>query len=203
MMSPQKVRVVFPDETAMSPGFPKRVGPPVSVFNRLGLWLWFRLKLGAQLALLAGGCYLSYLFISYNFVQTVEVDGDSMVPTLQNAQRLVLNHWIVKFRAPRPSDIVVLRDPQDNGYAVKRIVAKEGDAVYLKRGHVYLNGSLLEEPYLPPGTATYGFSNRHGEQLTICGKSTYFVLGDNRSNSTDSRMYGPVPRENILGTIIQ
>lgn len=129
------------------------------------------------------------------------VVGQSMVPTLADSNRYLLNRWIYHVRAPQRSDIVVIRDPLDNGFSVKRVVAASGDSVYLKEGSVYINGRKLQEPYLPSGTRTFTLS-RASEQLFKCGQNQYFVLGDNRPNSVDSRMYGPIPKQNILGLVI-
>ena len=71
----------------------------------------------------------------------------------------------------------------------------------MKDGRVYVNGCKLDEPYLAPGTPTFTDS-KYRDQLILCGKDQFFVLGDNRLNSIDSRAYGPVPRRNILGPII-
>ena len=125
-----------------------------------------------------------------------------MVPTLCDSQRYLLNRWIYCVHAPQRSDIVVLRDPSDNGFAVKRIIAAPGDSIYLSNGNVYLNGCKLNEPYLAPGTPTFTDSTER-DQLIRCGRDQYFVLGDNRPNSIDSRTYGPVPRGNILGPLIR
>ena len=143
----------------------------------------------------------SYFFISHFLLQSVKVVGRSMVPTLLDSQRYLLNRWTYYVRSPRQSDIVVLRDPSDNGYSVKRVIATPGDSVYLKDGDVYINGCKLKETYLAPGTPTFTDSKYRG-QLILCGRGQFFVLGDNRTNSVDSRSYGPVPRENILGPIV-
>jgi signal peptidase I len=143
----------------------------------------------------------SYFVISHFFLQSVKVVGRSMVPTLLDSQHYLLNRWIYHVRPPRHSDIVVLRDPSDNGFSVKRVIATPGDFIYLKHGSVYVNGCRLDEEYLPPGTPTFTDS-KSGDQLFLCGKDQFFVLGDNRLNSMDSRAYGPVPRRNILGPII-
>jgi signal peptidase I len=143
----------------------------------------------------------SYFVITHFFLQSVRVVGRSMVPALYDSQPYLLNRWIYRVHPPRHSDIVVLRDPGDNGLSVKRVIATPGDSIYLKDGHVYVNGCKLNEPYLAPGTPTFTDSKYRGE-LILCGKDQFFVLGDNRLNSIDSRAYGPVPRRNILGPII-
>ena len=144
--------------------------------------------------------YGSFQFVTHYILQSVQVVGASMSPTLHNSERYVLNRWVYHVREPKPQDIVVLRDPTDNCYAVKRIVAKQGDSVYVGGGHLYVNGRLLAEPYLPAGTQTFPGPQYH-EQSWVCGPNQYFVLGDNRNNSADSRVYGAVPRQNILGLV--
>ena len=144
----------------------------------------------------------SYLAISHFLLQGVKVVGRSMRPTLYDSERCLLNRWIYRFRSPQHSDIVVLRDPGDNGFSVKRIIATPGDSIYMKDGTVYLNGVKLDEPYLAPNTPTFS-NSKYKEQLILCGKDQYYLLGDNRLNSVDSRTYGPVPRANILGPLIR
>ena len=144
----------------------------------------------------------SYFLISHFLLQSVKVVGRSMAPTLYDSQHCLLNRWVYHFRAPRQTDVVVLRDPSDNGFSVKRIIATPGDSVYLKHGGVYVNGCKLNETYLTPGTLTFTDS-KYRDELILCGKGQYFLLGDNRPNSVDSRTYGVVPRENILGPIIR
>jgi len=144
----------------------------------------------------------SYFLISQFLLQSVTVVGRSMVPTLYDSQHYLLNRWVYHIHAPRHSDVVVLRDPSDNGFSVKRIIATPGDSIRLKDGSVYVNGCKLNEAYLAPGTPTFTDS-KYRDLLILCGKEQYFLLGDNRLNSVDSRTYGPVPRANILGLIIR
>ncbi|HEY5480161.1 MAG TPA: signal peptidase I [Verrucomicrobiae bacterium] len=144
----------------------------------------------------------SYYLISHYFLQSVKVVGRSMMPTLYDSQYFLLNRWVYGVRSPQRSDIVVLRDPSDNGFSVKRIIAAPGDSIYLRNGGVYLNGCKLDEPYLAPHTPTFTDS-KYRAQLIVCGRDQYFLLGDNRQNSMDSRTYGPVPRGNILGPLIR
>jgi signal peptidase I len=154
-----------------------------------------------QCGIVAVTALASYLFISHFLLQSVQVVGVSMAPTLKNSGYYLLNRCVFLVRNPHPSDIVVIRDPTDQTFAVKRVIAGEGDSVYLKGGHVYVNGHQLWEPYLGGGVPT--FTMTKADELSVrCGKGEYFLLGDNRGNSTDSRIYGPVSRQNILGAII-
>src|SRR5437868_6948760 len=90
-----------------------------------------------QCLAVAGLALASYFIISHFVLQSVEVVGVSMAPTLSDSQKYLLNRWIYLVRTPRRSDIVVIRDPADNGFSVKRIVAAAGDTIRLKDGGVY------------------------------------------------------------------
>ena len=164
---------------------------PVSIFTQLGHCL--------LLALLASA---SYWFVSHYVLQTVQVVGPSMIPTMHHADHYFLNRLAYHMQAPRPGDIVVVRDPTDGAYVVKRIIGTPGDSIYFHDGRVYVNGRRLNEPYLSPGMATFTGTNV-SEELVQCGKDQYFIMGDNRGNSFDSRMYGPVTRHSILGVIMR
>ena len=144
----------------------------------------------------------SYLVISHYFLQTVEVQGVSMMPTLHNTDHYFLNRWTYHLHPPKRGDIVVLKDPTDGAIAVKRIIALPGETVHFKNGQVFVNERLLDESYLAPRTSTFTGLRAH-EELVTCGKDRFFVMGDNRYQSFDSRIYGPVPRGNLLGLIIR
>ncbi|MEY4386032.1 MAG: signal peptidase [Verrucomicrobiota bacterium] len=150
-------------------------------------------------ALLVAGA--SYFVATHYVFQTVIVDGDSMNPTLRNLQSFVMNRVELYFREPQWGDIVVIKDPEDGGLSIKRIVAVAGQTVQLTGGAVMVNGLRLKENYLRPGTKTFSYRVYDGEKFD-CAKGQFFVLGDNRGNSADSRVYGPVPRANILGVVV-
>jgi len=142
-----------------------------------------------------------YWLTSRYFVQSIEVVGESMVPTLEPGNHYLLNRWAYHKATPQHGDIVVIRDPADHGFSVKRVIALEGESVHFLNGMVYVNSERLNEPYLTPGTHTFTYSQAK-EQLITCGKDQYFVLGDNRLVSMDSRSYGPVSRPDILGQVV-
>jgi signal peptidase I len=79
---------------------------------------------------------LSYFAVSHFVLESVQIVGVSMVPTLYDSQQYLLNRWVYHFRAPRRADVVVLRDPEDKGFAVKRIIGAAGDRVELRAGKV-------------------------------------------------------------------
>jgi signal peptidase I len=182
-------QVIDGAQPALSQARPRRPRPPTFVWQ---------LQQVLAVAVLAAGCYF---LISRFVLQSVTVVGMSMTPTLSNSQRYLLNRWVFHLRQPQRSEVVVLRDPSDNGYSVKRVIGVAGDTIALKQGEVYVNGQKLVEPYLLAGTPTYTSSFR--DQVFHCPPGHYFLLGDNRKNSVDSRSYGPVPRANILGLVIR
>ncbi len=158
------------------------------------------LKPALQCILMLALSYGAYAGVSRYLYQSVEVVGESMEPTLHPADQLILNRFAYRIQEPKQLDVVVLKDPTDGAFVVKRIIARPGDAVFFRSGNVFVNGHLLREPYVMRGAPTLTGSGVQ-EQLVVCGKDQYFVLGDNRQNSFDSRMYGPVRRQNILGLV--
>jgi signal peptidase I len=144
---------------------------------------------------------LSYYIVSRFIVTTVIVQGRSMTPTLVDGDRYLLHRWQLLFRKPHRGDLVVIRDAQRKDFIVKRVVAVPGERLQFKDGSVWVNGRLLSEPYLSAGTHT--FVSGGVEPLVFLGANRYFVMGDNREISEDSRIYGAVSGDQILGYIPQ
>lgn len=143
---------------------------------------------------------LSFLIISRYLVSSVEIDGVSMENTLHNHKRYLVNRLVYKLRDPNRGEMAVLRDHLDDSYVVKRIIGLPGELIEFKRGRVLINGTYLDEPYLVPGTETWPMkASLKAYQIP---RDHYFVLGDNRANSTDSRIYGVLDRDSIFGLIL-
>lgn len=154
-----------------------------------------RLRVGVALLL----SVFSYLFFSRCVMSTVEIRGLSMSPTLQNGDRFLLNRFSYWYREPQRGDLVVLLDPTHAEYVIKRIVALPLEQVRMKRNIAYINGHRLMEPYLP--ARALATEDAVLERPIDIPEEHYFVMGDNRFNSEDSRHYGAVPRRRIVGVV--
>lgn len=141
--------------------------------------------------------FLAFIIRTF-IVELYLVDGPSMRPTLQNAERLVVNKFIYKFRTPERGEILVFKYPSNqNRDFIKRVIAIAGDSIEIKDGRVFVNDQLMNEPYILSKT-------RGDYQKSIVPEGHIFVMGDNRNNSEDSRFsdVGFVPHELIKGKAI-
>jgi signal peptidase I len=136
------------------------------------------------------------LFLAINAVSArIRVDGSSMVPTLTDGQFVMVNRLIYRYSDPDHGDVVVFHYPRDPDQEyIKRIIGLPGDTVTITNGHVYINGQEIDEPYIAASTRTSGEWQVPGDHI--------FVLGDNRNNSQDSRNFGFVSMENVIGKAI-
>ena len=135
------------------------------------------------------------IFVITFLYQPVKVEGTSMLPRLEDQDRLFINKFAYHFEKIERGDVVVFYYPRDPRKSyIKRVIALPGDQLRIDEGRVYVNGQLLGEPYVPGK-----YRDGRSEPDTVIPKGEYFVMGDHRSISSDSRDFGPVPRDLIYG----
>lgn len=140
-----------------------------------------------------------YFGISFA-VQAVHVEGLSMWATLDDNDYLIANKIDYRLHNPHRGDIIILRPPTDNSKDfIKRVIALPGERLLIRAGVVYINGRKLDEPYFPEQwtyLTDWPPGNPNGQ---VMGSDQYFVMGDNRNRSQDSRIFGPITRDRIDG----
>ncbi len=136
------------------------------------------------------------VFIASPFI----VDGDSMHPTFKNLDYLIIDEFIYNFKTPSRGDVIVFRYPGNPSiFYIKRIIGLPNETVSISRGSVTVTTAdgeklTLTEPYIVNEDATY-------TKNILLNPEEYFVMGDNRPNSSDSRVWGPLPRKDIVGRV--
>lgn len=141
-------------------------------------------------------------FVVYVFLfRPFQVSGASMFPTFENNEYILTNIIGLKLDKPHRGDVVVFQSPQDTSRDfIKRIIALPGDKISVKEGIVYINGKKLDEhTYLENEIKTYGGTFlKEGTEVTV-PQNSFFVMGDNRQYSSDSREWGFVEKDKIIG----
>lgn len=140
--------------------------------------------------------------IRYYVIKPFYVKGASMEPNFHDHEYLIIDEISYRFNQPERGEIVVFKDPLQSGqYLIKRIIALPNERVTIKNGLITVytaddkSGILLQEPYLEPGTKT------NGTVEVVLSPDEYLVLGDNRTHSLDSRIFGPIKRQAIIGRV--
>ena len=173
------------------PAVPDPPQPAASVSNSAAALSWLRdLMLSVVLAIVV----ILFLY------QPVKVEGTSMMPGLVDQERIFINKFVYRFGIADISrgDTVVFWFPQDISKSyIKRVIGVPGDRVEVVEGTVYVNGKALTEPYVPEEYRDHTSAREH-----VLGPDEYFVLGDHRSSSNDSRVWGTVPRHDIYGKAV-
>ena len=138
-----------------------------------------------------------YFGISFA-VQTVHVEGLSMFATLDDNDYLIADKIAYRLHAPQRGDIIILRPPTDDSKDfIKRVIALPGERLLIRDGQVLINGHRLNEPYLPENWTSQ--ANWGAPDGQVMPPNQYFVMGDNRNRSQDSRTFGPIGRDRIDG----
>ena len=129
----------------------------------------------------------------------VKVEGTSMMPGLEDQERIFINQFVYRFTGSiSHGDTIVFWFPHDTSKSyIKRVIGLPGDRVRIDDGQVYVNGKALDESYVPPG-----YRDHQSMLETLIPNTRYFVLGDHRSSSNDSRSWGLVPRDHIFGKAV-
>jgi signal peptidase I len=174
---------------------PPITAPAVEV-TRESAWVRMGRELVSGVQTLVSAAVYATLIVTFGF-QVARVDGLSMAPTLEDHDRLIVNKLVYELGDPRPGDIVMLYYPLNpEKMFVKRVIAKESDVVRIVDGRVYVNDIPLHDEYVPPEFRSH---DDWGPQVVQQGY--YFVMGDHRNNSSDSRHWGPVPKKYIVGKV--
>ena len=162
---------------------------PAAPRRTSGAVLWFR---DLFISALASVFIITFLY------QPVRVEGTSMLPRLEDSDRLFINKFVYHFSAIERGDVVVFRSPEDLDRSfIKRVIALPGDRVRVDHGRVIVNGKPLREPYV---LMEYRDNNSMAE-ITI-PQDCYFMMGDHRNISYDSRAFGPVSRSLVYGKAV-
>lgn len=160
------------------------------------LWLWFLDFIETIVIALA------IFVVMYRFLfQPHQVKGNSMYSNFHDGEYLLTDKISYRFNQPKQGDVVVFKAPKNEDYDyIKRVIGLPGDQVKVEKGQVYINNKLFNETqYLDDGVkTTSGYFAKEGVTV-IVPADNYFVMGDNRNNSSDSRDWGMVPLANIIG----
>ena len=138
---------------------------------------------------------LVFGFVRPFVVEAFWIPSASMVPTLKYGDRVLVNKFIYRFTEPERGDVIVFKSVQgDDQDLIKRVVGVPGDEITVRGGRLFVNGEPQQEPYV-----NKKYPDRSFYAPTTVPKDHVFMMGDNRANSQDSRVFGPVPKENIEG----
>lgn len=146
-----------------------------------------------------------FLVVYLFFMQPHQVNGQSMVPSFQSGEYVLTDKISYRMRDPQRGEVVVFHAPEAANCPtgtgcdfIKRVIALPGESVEVKDNHIYVNGRVLPEEYIPADFETQAGEYTRGRTITI-GAGEYLLIGDNRPYSSDGRAWGPVPKDQIVG----
>ena len=164
-----------------------------AAFRRINAW---KDELFAWVRTLLSAAVYATLIVTFGF-QVARVEGESMAPTLADQDRLIVNKLAYRLGSPRRGDIVMLYYPRDPDKSfVKRVIAEEGDVVKIEDGRVFVNDVPMDDSFVPPE-----YRSHEDEPPRQIRQGYYYVMGDHRNNSSDSRHWGEVPKKYIIGRV--
>jgi signal peptidase I len=176
-------------DAALPESLPRAMPAIVPAAKSSGIGLWLR-----DLLISAG---ISVLIITFLY-QPVRVEGTSMLPRLEDHDRLFINKFVYHIESIQRGDIVVFHYPRDPEKSyIKRVVGLPGDRIWIDRGQVWVNGVPQRENYVPER-----FRDSRSMAEMVIPDDSYFMMGDHRSISSDSREFGPVERDLIYGKAV-
>ncbi len=176
-----------PDTPIAPPG--AHIVVPSEVSRGSGIALWLR-----DIVISAA---VSVLIITFLY-QPVRVEGTSMLPRLEDHDRLFINKFVYRISAIHRGDVVVFHYPRDPEKSyIKRVIALPGDRILIDHGRVFLNGKAIRENYVPEQ-----YRDMRSMAEMVVPEESYFMMGDHRSISSDSREFGPVDRDLIYGKAV-
>ncbi|OGH77446.1 MAG: signal peptidase I [Candidatus Magasanikbacteria bacterium RIFCSPLOWO2_01_FULL_40_15] len=151
--------------------------------------------------------FYAFAVVRFFFISPGRINGPSMEPAFIDEDFFLVNKLVYLFSLPERYDVVQVIDPQNQKLMVKRIIGLPGEVVIVKRGKIYVKSKTdvtfeLNEPYLKQDVYTLAHKFQRAPEEYIVNPGNYFVVGDNRAHSTDSRVYGSISRSNIVGKIL-
>jgi len=141
-----------------------------------------------------------FVVVYFFLVQPHQVSGNSMLPNFEDGEYILTDKVSYHFHLPKRGEVIIFKAPQDQQKDfIKRIIGLPGEKIKLERGEVFINGKKLQEDYLHPNGVTLPKSLVAEGQEVLVPLDEYFVLGDNRQHSSDSRDWGTAPKGSIIG----
>ena len=173
---------IMPDEIKIEESKPKE--PEI---KENSFWEFIKVVIISLVIVIPIRTYIAQPFI---------VEGDSMDPNFHDGEYLIIDELSYYFKAPQRGEVIVFRYPRNpSDFFIKRIIGLPGETVEIKNNDVFIDNKLMGESYLPPDFKT-------GPDGTIkLPENQYFVMGDNREHSSDSRFWGLLPKKNITGRV--